>query len=101
MDQWFKENGYDNPFGKTTGAGGSKAPQQGTIAGASQESINILTGQITATRIIAADHLLVARSQLFELSGINRNTQELYQIRKDMSEIVYIMKTDVMRAIGG
>ncbi|KAA6441472.1 hypothetical protein FEM33_01685 [Dyadobacter flavalbus] len=100
MDQWFKENGYDNPFGKTTGAGG-KAPQQGAITGASQEAINILNGQITATRIIAADHLLVARSQLLELSGINRNTQELYAMRRDQAEILSLLKTDFLRAIGG
>ncbi|WP_138481530.1 tape measure protein [Dyadobacter bucti] len=82
-------------------SGSAPKAQQGVITGASQESVNILEGQITAMRIIQADHLIVARSSLFELAAISKNTQELYAMRQDLAEIRRALNYDWLRSIGG
>lgn len=97
FDLWAKDV-------KNTG----KGPQQGAITGASQESISVLEGQMTASRILTAEikvlhvqQVDLSRSALFELSAINRNTQELFYMRQDLSEIRRALNYDWLRSIGG
>lgn len=66
----------------------------GAIQGASQESIDLLSGYCNAVRINQTDSINIMREQLVQLSGINQNTLTI-------SDLLYNFKTAVETYING
>jgi hypothetical protein len=81
--------------------GSAPKAQTGTIAAASEETVSQMLGQFNALRIHAAENVNVARGMLLEMSAINRNTQELYAMRRSLEGIERAMSADQLRAVGG
>lgn len=73
----------------------------GAIKGASQESIDLLSGYTNAVRINQVDSIGIMREQLISLSGIEGNTRAINgSIKAFHSSMENIMRTDSIRAVG-
>jgi hypothetical protein len=59
------------------GAGELDGTLSGAIKGASQESIDLLSGYCNAVRIQQVDGINIMREQLISLSGIEGNTRSI------------------------
>lgn len=73
----------------------------------SEETAGILAGQFNAIRIHVAEiqknqgfGLDIAKSSLMNLTKIEENTRNLYQMRKDLSEMNSKIKSNDTRGLG-
>ncbi|WP_258873649.1 hypothetical protein [Riemerella anatipestifer] len=80
---------------------------KGGIKGMSEETAGILAGQFNAIRIHVAEiqknqgfGLDIAKSSLMNLTKIEENTRNLYQMRKDLSEMNSKIKSNDTRGLG-
>ncbi|MSN81944.1 phage tail protein, partial [Riemerella anatipestifer] len=80
---------------------------KGGIKGMSEETAGILAGQFNAIRIHTAEiqknqgfGLDIAKSSLMNLTKIEENTRNLYQMRKDLSEMNAKIKSNDTRGLG-
>ncbi|WIT94439.1 tape measure domain protein [Riemerella phage vB_RanS_CRP19] len=80
---------------------------KGGIKGMSEETAGILAGQFNAIRIHTAEiqknqgfGLDIAKSSLMNLAKIEENTRNLYQMRKDLSEMNAKIKSNDTRGLG-
>ncbi|WP_394811175.1 tape measure protein [Riemerella anatipestifer] len=80
---------------------------KGGIKGMSEETAGILAGQFNAIRIHVAEiqknqgfGLDIAKSSLMNLTKIEENTRNLYQMRKDLSEMNAKIKSNDTRGLG-
>ncbi|MGY5550772.1 tape measure protein [Riemerella anatipestifer] len=80
---------------------------KGGIKGMSEETAGILAGQFNAIRIHVAEiqknqgfGLDIAKSSLMNLMKIEENTRNLYQMRKDLSEMNAKIKSNDTRGLG-
>ncbi|WVX90417.1 tape measure protein [Riemerella phage vB_RanS_GDF21] len=80
---------------------------KGGIKGMSEETAGILAGQFNAIRIHTAEiqknqgfGLDIAKSSLLNLMKIEENTRNLYQMRKDLSEMNAKIKSNDTRGLG-
>ncbi|WP_253911006.1 hypothetical protein [Riemerella anatipestifer] len=79
----------------------------GAMRGMSEETAGILAGQFNAIRIHVAEiqknqgfGLDIAKSSLMNLTKIEENTRNLYQMRKDLSEMNSKIKSNDTRGLG-
>ncbi|MRM84764.1 tape measure protein [Riemerella anatipestifer] len=79
----------------------------GAMRGMSEETAGILAGQFNAIRIHVAEiqknqgfGLDIAKSSLMNLMKIEENTRNLYQMRKDLSEMNAKIKSNDTRGLG-
>lgn len=70
----------------------SDQSMKGDIKGVTEKTAGALEGQVNAVRINQVSGLQVARQSLLNLVQIEANTRNLYQIRKDISEMNAKMK---------
>lgn len=73
----------------------------GAIKGASQESIDLLSGYCNAVRIQQVDGINIMREQLISLSGIEGNTRAInVGLQGFRTSMENILRTDGARAVG-
>ncbi|MDD1539400.1 tape measure protein [Riemerella anatipestifer] len=79
----------------------------GAMRGMSEETAGILAGQFNAIRIHVAEiqknqgfGLDIAKSSLMNLTKIEENTRNLYQMRKDLAEMNSKIKSNDTRGLG-
>lgn len=73
FDKWAKSKGFDDVFGRGTGASNDQA-LQGVIKGVSEETVSVLIGQTNAIRIYQAQMAFDTRQAVLHLSAIAQNT---------------------------
>lgn len=83
------------------GAGALDGTLSGAIKGASQESIDLLSGYCNAVRIQQVDGINIMREQLISLSGIEGNTRAInVGLQGFRTSMENILRTDGARAVG-
>ena len=83
------------------GAGELDGTLSGAIKGASQESIDLLSGYCNAVRIQQVDGINIMREQLISLSGIEGNTRAInVGLQGFRTSMENILRTDGARAVG-
>lgn len=71
LEEWAKNNGFDDIFGRSQGA---ETAMQGQIKGMTEETASVLVGQFNAVRIYQAEMNTNIRISVLHLQSIAQNT---------------------------